>query len=418
MAPSLGSTRRVIVIGAGIVGAAAANFLRRDGHGVTLVDASDPGEGCSYGNAGLISPDMCVPAALPGMLRKLPGWLADPRGPLAIRWAYLPWATPWLLRWARAGRMAQVELSAAALRLLHARSFEGYEELLGGAGMADLIRRTGQLYLWESEERSEAERIAAALRDQLGVRTHAIGAEEIRQMAPEVSPRFKRGLFFPDNGNTVNPQRLVRTLADRLGQAGGAVVRARVLDIDVGAEGVRAVVTDRGAIAADAVVVAAGAWSNRLLTKFGLRLPLETERGYHVMLPTPGLRPRLALSHRNQMFGLTPMEHGLRVAGTVEIAGLDAPMDENRARLLLRQVQAMLPGVDIAGAQFWMGHRPSFPDSLPVIDRMPGCPSVFLAFGNGHTGMTGAPMTGRLVADLVAGRAPTIDPSPFRADRF
>lgn len=412
------SAKRVVVVGAGIVGLSCATFLRRDGHDVTVVDRLGPGEGTSFGNAGMVSPDTFTPIAMPGMLRKVPKWLADPVGPLAVRWSYLPQALPWLVRWIRAGRLDRVEQAAKALRALHGPAFATYRSLLGPDGFNDLIRLRGQLYLWQSDAPSETDRIADRLRQEQGVRCEAIGPDEIRQMEPTLAPGFRRGLYLPDNGSTANPHRLCTTLAHNLRGAGGRVLKAAVTDIEMGADGVRRVTTDAGPIEADIVVVAAGAWSVRLTRRFGVRLPLESERGYHVMLPNPGPVPNRSISHRTGSFSISPMEHGLRLAGTVEIAGLDAPPDERRAHILLKQARAALPTLNTEGMQTWMGHRPSFPDSLPVIDRAPGVPGVFLAFGHGHTGLTGGPMSGRVLADLVAGRTPAIDLRPYRADRF
>ena len=416
--PSTAGARRVVVIGAGIVGMSCATFLRRDGHDVTVIDRLPPGEGTSFGNAGMISPDTFTPIAMPGMLRKVPKWLSDPTGPLAVRWSYLPQALPWLVRWIRAGRLDRVEAASKALRALHGPAFATYRSLLGPDGFNDLVRLRGQLYLWQTGEPSETDRIADRLRTEQGVRADVIGPDEIRQMEPTLAPGFKRGLYLPDNGSTANPHRLVNTLAHNLQGAGGRVLRAAVTAIDIGPDGVRRVETDAGPVEADIVVVAAGAWSLRLTQKFGVRVPLETERGYHVMLPNPGPVPNRPISHRSGSFSITPMEHGLRLAGTVEIAGLDAAPDERRALILLEQARKALPTLNAEGMQTWMGHRPSMPDSLPVIDRAPGVPGVFLAFGHGHTGLTGAPVTGRLLADLVAGRKPVIDPKPYRATRF
>ncbi len=410
--------KRIVVVGAGIVGMSSAIHLRRDGHDVTVIDRLPPGEGCSFGNAGMISPDTFVPIAMPGMLRKVPKWLGDPTGPLSVRWSYLPRALPWLIRWIRAGRMDRVRAAATALRALHGPAFATYRDLLGPDGFNDLIRQRGQLYLWRTDAVGEAERVADGLRAEYDVRSDPIGPDEIRQMEPSLAPGFRRGLYLPDNGSTANPHRLVNTLAANLAAAGGRVLKAEVTRIEMGADGVRRVETDAGPVDADLLVVAAGAWSVRLTRRFGVNVPLETERGYHVMLPNPGPMPSRPISHRSGSFSMTPMEHGLRLAGTVEIAGLDAPPDERRARILLEQARQAIPTLNAEGMQTWMGHRPSMPDSLPVIDRAPGVPGVFLAFGHGHTGLTGAPMTGRLLADLVAGRPPTIDPKPYRADRF
>jgi len=409
---------RVAVIGAGIIGAATALVLQRRGLAVTLVDADEPGMGCSYGNGGAISPDFCVPASLPGMLKRVPRWFADPEGPLVVRWRRVPAAAPWLVRWIRAGRIDRVHASSAALRALHGPSLDRYAELLG-IHADGLIETTGQIYVWRSSSASPTETLARSLREQHGVVTRALDANEIREMDPNLADGFTRGLFFPDNGHTVNPLRLVRTLVNLFGEAGGKVERRKVARFEFGDGNASAVhCEDATRIQADTLVVAAGIRSRAFASALGDRIPLEAERGYHVMLPNPGVRPRIKISNRDHMFGLTPMEHGVRISGTVEFAGPDAPMDERRARSLLAHAKRMYPALDGAGAQFWMGSRPSTPDSLPVVGRASRARNVVYAFGHGHTGLTGAPMTAELVASIVTGASPPIDPAPFRATRF
>ena len=410
--------RTVAVLGAGIVGAATALALQRRGLATTLVDEGEPGMGCSYGNGGAISPDFCVPAALPGMLKRVPRWFADPEGPLVVRWSRAPHAAPWLLRWIQASRPENVQASSAALRALHAPSLDRYAAILGPAA-AGLIEKTGQIYVWRSRAASPTEAVARALREQHGVETRALDENEIREIDPCLAPGFTRGLFFPDNGHTVNPLRLVQTLVRLFVEAGGKVERRRVTRFEM-QDGKAAAVRCDGAtaLAVDAYVLALGIHSRGPASVLGDRVPLEAERGYHAMLPNPGVRPRIKISNRDHMFGLTPMEHGVRISGTVEFARPDAPMDERRARSLLSHAKRMYPGLDDSGAKFWMGSRPSTPDSLPVIGRSRRARNVVYAFGHGHTGLTGAPMTADLVAAALTGAAPPIDPAPYRATRF
>ena len=413
-----GDPTRVVVIGAGIIGAATALVLQRDGFAVTLVDKGAPGMECSYGNGGAISPDFCVPASLPGMLKRVPRWFADPLGPLVVRWRRLPVALPWLLRWIRAGRIAQVEAASAALRALHAPSLLVYERLLG-AHSAGLIERTGQIYVWKSDRATPTEQLARALRERHGVATQALDANQIHALDPDLAPGFAKGLYFPDNGHTVNPLRLVQTMVELFEMAGGQLLRRNVVGFERNEGRVTAVACEGNApLATDNVVIATGIRSSQLVSRLGDSVPLEAERGYHVMLPDPGVRPRIKISNRDHMFGLTPMEHGLRISGTVEFAHPDAPMDERRANALLVHAKRMYPGLNGGGAKFWMGSRPSTPDSLPVIDRARKFRNVVYAFGHGHTGLTGAPMTANLVAALLADRSAPIDPSPYRLNRF
>ena len=414
----MNASRDITVIGAGIVGMVSAVTLQRSGHKVTVIDSRQPGHGCSYGHAGCISPGSVIPMAMPGMLMKVPGWLMDPLSPLAVRWSYLPTALPWLLRWTLAGRTGPVWAYSTALKSLLGPSVGIYRDLLGGAGLDDLFRIQGQLYLWTQETPDPKEKLSESLREASGVRTEPMDGAAIRDMVPELAPIYKRGLLFPDNGHSVNPLRVVETFAEHFVRDGGTIHQGHVADFDMGPEGPRALRTDIGDIPIDHLVISAGAWSHRLAARLGTTVPLEAERGYHVMLPDPGIHPAVQLMNREDMLGVTPMETGMRIAGTVEIAGVDTPPDYRRAHVLLKQAKKMFPLLNDEGAEVWMGCRPSFPDSLPVIDRSPRFPKVFFAFGHGHTGLTGAPMTGRILAQMVDGREPVVDPRPFSIDRF
>ena len=410
--------QRTVVIGAGIAGVCCAAALQQDGHTVALIDRDGPGQACSFGNAGQFNTGSSLPIAMPGMLSQVPRWLLDPLGPLSVRWQYVPKALPWLIRWIKAGQNDRVPGLSAALRALHRDCLEIYRQWLGEAGVADLLRTTGHLHVWEKPEPSALDVFSRSLRAASGIRSRVLDSAEIRAMEPSLAPIFRRGLFFPDNGHTVNPQRLVQTLAERIVRAGGVLHRSEVTGFQREGAKVTAVHTTGQSLPCDAVVIAAGAWSRKLTEQLGTRLPLETERGYHAMLPSPGITLRVPVSIADHAFVMTPMEHGLRLAGTVEIGGLDARPNYRRSEILVRQATRIVPGLATEGAQYWMGYRPSFPDSLPVIDRATAAPNAYLAFGHGHTGLSGSPMTGKLVADMVAGREPSIDSAPFRADRF
>ena len=415
---SISRETQVTVIGAGIVGIAAALYLQRAQCRVTVLDRGAPGEGCSFGNAGLISPGACVPFSMPEMLWKVPRYLMDPLGPLAIRWAYLPQALPWLLRFLAAGRPARVRAISRAMAALHSRAFEAYAPLLKEAGAEDLVRHSGQLYVSKQEDGIEGGRLVQELRERAGVKAELLGADELHQLEPALSPPYRSALFFPENGHSINSFRLVQMLAERLVRNGGEILRRTVSGFRFADGRPSAVVTDAGDMAVDRVVIAAGAWSHRLLAMLGTRVPLEAERGYHVMLPDPGVMPRLPVSNRDHSFAATPMENGLRFAGTVEIAGLEAPPDFARARILLKHGKEMYPGIRTEGMTEWMGARPSLPDGLPIIDVAPNFRSVYLAFGHSHYGLMGAAMTGKLIAELVTGAPRSIDLAPYSAQRF
>lgn len=417
-AAAAGSPLRVAVIGAGIVGVCCALYLRRDGHDVTLIESDAPGAGASLGNAGAISPGSCVPLSMPGMARKVPGWLLDPDGPLVIRPRYFPLALPWLIRFMLAGRKSRIEPIADALRALHMRTFDCYAPLLKSAGIESLVHRSGTLVVYESESAFADAARGLEMRRARGVAFETMAADGLRQSVPGLSDRYRFGVLFPEHGFVAEPHRLTRALADHFVATGGRLVRAGATKLRFSGARLAAVATDAGEVAADRVTIAAGAWSKPLARAAGLRIPLESQRGYHITFPTPGIAPRLPVTDAATSVYATPMEGGLRIAGTVEFAGLSAPPNWARARRLVALAQRMFPSVRTEGFTEWMGHRPSLPDSLPVIGPVPGRPDVLCAFGHSHNGMTSGPVTGRIVADLIAGRDPGFDIHPYRPDRF
>jgi len=407
----------LIVLGAGVAGLSSALYLQRSGEQVLVIDPLPPAGGTSYGNAGLISSDTAVPIALPGMLGKVPRWLADREGPLVVNPSYFATALPWLLRWIAASRMENVLRISDAMRALHKDSLTCWRELLGDEHFASLIRPVGQVRIWEGE--GAESRIELAVAERHGIRVERLDADKLRQLYPDISPTVTHGLLVPGNAYTVNPQRLVRTLGSLLVDAGGEIIAERAMKIvpDPAAAGYR-VITNISNRSAPKLVVATGAWTRELIDPLGVRVPLETERGYHAMLPTPNLTLPIPISVKNRGFGMTSMEGGLRVAGTVEIGGLRAPLDEKLAMVLVTHAKRIFPKLQAGEPSYWMGHRPSTPDTLPVLGEAPGRPGLFFCFGHGHFGMTGSPPSARLVSQLVKGATPGIDPAPYACNRF
>ena len=408
--------KNVAVIGAGVIGTCIAAKLVEDGHGVTLIDPLEPGRATSYGNAGGIAATGVVPLSMPDTIRKVPGWLADPLGPLTIRWSYLPQLAPWLWRFWRAGTPAKVEAQADALASLLKRTYTDWDPLWKASGLDTLVKRDGCLRLYESKADYEAEAGEWKLRRDRGIRVEVIDRAEIRQLEPSVAPIFEMAVLMPEWNWVLDPHRIVAGVADYALGRGLKSWRGKAVGIRRGAGGVDGVVTDTGVVPCDAVVVAAGAWSHEAARWFGSTVPLETERGYHMTLPKPAVEVRHTLNLGGWV--MTPMQMGLRLAGTVELAGLHAPPNWKRAEILVERAKRILPGLDATDGSPWMGHRPSLPDSLPVISGSPHHKNVFFAFGASHLGLTEGATTGALIADLVAGRTPAIDMSPFRIDRF
>ena len=406
------------MVGGGIVGVCCALYLQRDGHRVTVMDPGGPGEACSSGNAGQFVTGYCVPLGLPGIAKDVPAMVLDPLGPLTIRWPYLPALLPWLLRFMAASSPRRVGEIAKALYRLNNDALTAFDPLLEQAGADHLIRRNGRLDVYQSERVFAKAQVKFDLLRRCGVKVEMLDQKGIRELEPALADRCGQGAFYPESAHTTNPLRLTRLLAEDFVRRGGVILRERVTDFRTGSDGVWSVVTDGGRHPADQLVLAAGAYSRPLAAKLGSRLPLEAERGYHLMLPQAGIELQRTVVHGDRYFGLTPMEGGLRLAGTVELASVHAKPNFARADALFQAARHALPSLNGRGAVRWMGCRPSMPDSLPVLGRSPIHRSVYFAFGHGHLGLTGAAASGRVIADLVAERVKDSQFDAYRADRF
>lgn len=425
LAPESTQPLHLSVIGTGIVGVCTAAWLQRDGHRVTFVDPLAPGEACSFGNAGSLSPSACLPVGMPGLWKQVPKWLADPLGPLTVRWAYLPRALPWLVQFLRHSTREEVVRIAGAMRTLLAPIFDCYGPLVERAGAQHLVRRSGCLYVYSSQEAAGRWAWGMNLRRRLGVELREVGEEELLALEPDLKGRFRFGLLAPENGSTPDPSALVKALHAQCERDGATHVRARVEGFEFEGRGgshggtVKALRLAGGErLAVDGVVVAAGAWSAPLARQLGARVPLETQRGYHVTVQSSNLALKHTVMAIEDNLMVNPMAMGLRLAGSVEFAGLAAPPAYARADVLLRKGRQLFPHLDTSKTSQWMGHRPCLPDSLPVIGRAPAADNAWLGFGHGHVGMCGGASTGREIASLVAGRTPQVDLHPFRPDRF
>ncbi len=411
--------KTAVVIGAGIAGACCAGYLQKRGIDVTLVDRTGIGEETSFGNAGSLNPDGILPVAMPGMIKQVPKWLLDSKGPLALRWSYLPFSAAWLTRFLMCANREQMQRSAQGMKLLASRVFECYSELLPPDRYRELIQHRGCLYVYETAEARVGEKTSVALRRSFGAVLEEVDGSEIRQMEPGLSAQFAYGFFAPNAALTVDPRRLTQAVADEALTAGANFVKVDVTGIGRSRNGQK-IVRGRGGVelAADAIVVAGGAWSNRIAATIGDHFPLESQRGYHVTFVNPGVVANRMISWGGRRTFATPMEVGLRVAGTVEIAGLKAAPNWERADILLAAARAMYPGLNLENTSRWMGHRPCLPDSLPVIGESRRMSGVFYAFGHQHLGMMSSAATGRVVSQLVAGESPEFDLGAFRPDRF
>ena len=408
---------KVTVIGAGIIGVLSALQLQREGHQVTLIDANKPGSGCSAGNAGILARSSFAPLSSPHSLLQAPGWLLKANGPLSINWRYLLRILPWLLSYFNAGLRGDLRVRGEALWQLTDQSVEMYQSLTAFANCSELIARTDYLQVYRNKKGWRKAAGDMQWRRDLGFKIDDLDAPALRLLEPALSNAYQYAHLLRDHGYVKDPQALVSALFNKFCAIGGKYVQGEVLDI--GQLHHRCQVTiDSEILHSDKLVIAAGAFSAKLIKLTGVDIPLETERGYHVHCPEPQLNISRPIMDGDLKFFVTPMRSGYRFAGVVEFAGLDAPLNLRRVAALEKNARQMLPGVNTKNASYWLGFRPTLADSLPVICTAPDNPNLVYAFGHQHLGLTCAPMTAELVADLISGRTPQLDISRFAVQRL
>jgi D-amino-acid dehydrogenase len=409
----------IAVIGAGIVGVATAFELQRRGFAVVLIDRDAPGKGASYGNMASIAVTEFMPASRRSVWAQMPKWLLDPEGPVRIRPSYLPKLTPWFLRFLEASRPSRVKALEAAGAVLCRRVYEDLDPLLKAAGLSGLLSTEGCLSLYADEAEFKADREHIEVLERFGFRHDILAGEAIRDLEPALTTKIGRAVLFPDNRSVADPYRLVVALAEKFQALGGKVETGEVVGFEEGNGSVTAVrLKDGRRMAAATTVLCAGAYTGRLSRLLGEPIPLETERGYHTQIMSPGVSMLHSIIWPARAFMATPTAGGIRVGGTVEMAGLDAPPDFRRAKVLVMRAKEALPDLRADDASEWMGHRPAMPDTIPVIGPSAKRRGVLYATGHGHLGLTYAATTARLIGDLVAGVEPPIDLKPYRVNRF
>jgi D-amino-acid dehydrogenase len=409
---------RIAVVGAGIVGVSCALHLQRDGHNVALIDPRAPGTATSFGNAGGIVTGAVVPNSTPALWRDIPRMLFDGDSAVRVRWSYLPRLVPWLVRFLLAGRHSRVATIAEALQPLVSRAYEAHRELIALSGAEELVRPVGWLKVYETEAGFAASRYDRDIMAAHGVRCDVLNADDIRQLEPSLARRYVKGLFQPDSAFVASPYRLVQAHFAQFQRLNGSFTQERVRGLQP-IDGRVRLDCELGFRDYDAVVIAAGAWSRELARQLGDHVLLDTERGYHLNIePGAAGELRRPVVFPEWGFVLAPMLDGIRLTSGVELAGLNAPPDFSRIRRLLPHAREALPGLSDRITREWLGYRPSTPDSLPVIGPSPHCRAVHYAFGHQHLGLTLGPITGRLIAALLAGREADFSLAPYRPDRF
>lgn len=410
--------KQVVIIGAGIVGVSTAVWLQREGHSVTLIDRVGPAGGASYGNGGVLASCSIVPVTMPGLVRKAPGMLFDPGQPLFLKWGYLPRLMPWLMKYLARTNEADARATASAVCEIVGDSLADHQALAAGTGAERWIVPSDYLFIYNDRAHYEADALGWSIRRDHGFEWEELESDAFHAYDPAFASDLRFAAKLGNHGRISDPGAYVTALAEHVVRNGGRILKAEVSDVARENGQVTGVRAGGETVPCDSVLVATGAWSKGLAEKLGVRVPLESERGYHLELWEPSVMPRSPVMVASGKFVATPMEGRLRLAGVVEFGGLDAPASDAPIALLKKSVQAALPGISWKREEKWMGHRPAPADSIPVIGAVPGMRGAYLGFGHHHVGLTGGPKTGRLLAQMISGKTPNTDMRAYDPARY
>lgn len=409
--------KHIAIVGAGVVGLSTALSLQQAGYQVTLIDRDDPGMGTSFGNAGLFADYARLPFTKFAMMRKMPGMLLDSTSPLSMQGSYLPNLVPYGWGFFKSCFRANYEKGCTALNSLQQLAPAADRQLLQLTGSEDLVKANGCLALFDSEQSiAEAKAGDMAERIQLGVNLEFLSAGEVNELEPELAAFHAGGVFYPDTRFTVSPVTISQRYAGHFAANGGMIVQDEVQEIIASGTGVTLRLNETF-MHFDNLVLCAGVASKQLLKPLGCNFPLVSERGYHLTLDTDGKQLNRPVGWLDKAVFLTPMSDGVRLAGTAEFADADAPLNQQRANVMLQHAKVML-GQEPEIKSTWVGSRPSTPDSLPVIGSLKKYPQISVAFGHGHLGLTFGAVTGQLIKETIHGENASVDLTPFAPERF
>ncbi len=407
----------IVVIGAGMVGASTALWLQRSGHRVILLDKDKPGMGASFGNAGLIAQWAVTPITTPDLWKSIPSYLFSPNSALFLKWSYLPKLAPWLRKFLAHANDKDARRISANLGPLLTDAVEQHKSLVRGTPMEKWIADSKFSYAYKSRKDFEKDSFSWEMKRLAGFTPTVLTGGEVQDEEPILGPSYQCLAVLDGHGHITNPGQYIAEMVDHFTAQGGQFIEAEVKGFTKDAGNVTAVETDQGSFDCSKAVITAGIWSKDLMKSLGLSVPLEAERGYHVIYQNPSELPRNPMMITDGKFGANPMEMGLRCAGTVELGSHLSEPSVAPVKLIRKYAKAAFPNLRYSGTEEWMGFRPSTPDSLPLIGEIDES-GIFTGFGHQHVGLTAGPKTGRLIAQMIDGTLPNIDMAPYAPERF
>lgn len=414
---------KVAIIGAGIVGLMTALEIQRTGRQVVVIEPGEPGgrQAASYGNAAWISSSAIMPVSVPGLWRQVLRYLTDKSGPFVIRWTYLPRLLPWLLRFVWAGRnWKKVEECAKVRFELCRHSPTDHQNVAAEVGVSHLIEQKGQLLIYRDRSEFLADGFSRKMQQRFGLKFSELDNADLHRLEPNISERYQYGVRIDDGCHCTDVKAYCEAIADAIRKRGGEFIQARATGFEIAEGRLKAVRVNEGVVECAQAVVTAGIGSKTLAAAAGDHIPLESERGYHIVIADEGKTVNRPIMPSDGKMGITPTRQGLRIAGQVELASMHAAPDWRRAEVLRgwlpRVFQRPIESDKVIDR--WMGHRPSTPDGLPCIGAARSCAGLFYGFGHAHSGLAQAPATAKLIAALVAGQQPQFDISATAANRF
>ena len=406
---------KIAVIGAGIQGVCNALFLQKKGFKVTLFDRDEPGNSASYGNAGHFSPYSSVPLNRPDVITDVPAMLLSSRGPLALKWNYVYKMIPWFLRFLLNCSERKMMHTAKNMHQILDLSLSAFDELFEAIDLNGLVENKGVLYVWNDKNLKSRE-LEIKIRQELGVKQQILTPKDIHDLEPNIKPFYHGGVYYDYARHTRNPKKILLKLLDNFMKNDGKFLKLNVQELNFD-DDKPVIRSDVQRFVFDKLVIACGAFSKRLTDKLHENIPLDTERGYHVHFKDCDHLISRPVVYLNRGFGMTPMEQGLRVVGTVEFGGLDNPLSKSRIKNLIINARDMLDGLPEHDDE-WLGFRPSLPDLLPVLGPSKNYKNVFYSFGHNHLGWTLGAISGKIISKMIANESTNLNLSAYSSSRF